>query len=337
LLLLAGRFDKFFPPAELKARTDARLVISPWSNHGFELYDPLLVNAATEAACITVGKTPRTAPISWRWRLVGLALGLLGTLDLVSCLPNLPHGWRWTHGPLAATVFIFSFILIAGTWLDVLPHWRFLPLQLTATVFTWIVLKGAGRLRISRWVLLALAAVLWVGCMITNVNLSGPHGVVISTLLMPALLLGTILGEIVSHRGSCRDGDIAMAIIVGCALFQWARPPKLAETQPKSHVATTLDTKLYDSCVGQYEFPPDNVFSSGIKLTILRKGEQLIGQASGKHVFQGAFNIYPESETNFFLINGAQLILIKNDIGEVTAVISRAEGVPDSEGKKLRN
>jgi hypothetical protein len=46
LLLLAGRFDEFFAPSELRARTDARLVLSPWSNHGFEFYDPLLVNTA---------------------------------------------------------------------------------------------------------------------------------------------------------------------------------------------------------------------------------------------------------------------------------------------------
>jgi hypothetical protein len=33
LLLLAGRFEEAFPPALLKTRTDARLVISPWSDH----------------------------------------------------------------------------------------------------------------------------------------------------------------------------------------------------------------------------------------------------------------------------------------------------------------
>jgi hypothetical protein len=50
-----------------------------------------------------------------------------------------------------------------------------------------------------------------------------------------------------------------------------------------------------------------------------------------------AFDIYPESETNFFLkFDGAQLTFIKNDKGEVTAVIHHMDGRPDLEGKKLK-
>jgi hypothetical protein len=55
---------------------------------------------------------------------------------------------------------------------------------------------------------------------------------------------------------------------------------------------------------------------------------------------QGIFDIYPESETNFFLkLDGAQLTFIKNDKGEVTAVIhhSSQAGVPDGVGKKVKN
>jgi alpha-beta hydrolase superfamily lysophospholipase len=37
LLLLAGQFDEFVRPPALKARTDARLVLSPWSDHVLEL------------------------------------------------------------------------------------------------------------------------------------------------------------------------------------------------------------------------------------------------------------------------------------------------------------
>src|SRR4029434_1498355 len=33
LILLTGQFEECFPPALLKTRTDARLVISPWSDH----------------------------------------------------------------------------------------------------------------------------------------------------------------------------------------------------------------------------------------------------------------------------------------------------------------
>jgi len=74
LLLLAGRFEEALPPALLKTRTDARLVISPWSDHLLEAFDPVLVNAAVEAACVAVHKTPPAHPTAWRWRLIGAVL-----------------------------------------------------------------------------------------------------------------------------------------------------------------------------------------------------------------------------------------------------------------------
>jgi CubicO group peptidase (beta-lactamase class C family) len=115
-------------------------------------------------------------------------------------------------------------------------------------------------------------------------------------------------------------------------------PPKAPEP-PKPRVAIKLDTKLLDACVGHYEFAPDAVWPpTGMKLTIWREGDQLVGQAWGKDVLQGAVDIYPESETNFFLkIVGTQLTFIKNDKGEVTAVIHHYPGFPDCEGKKLKN
>ena len=114
-------------------------------------------------------------------------------------------------------------------------------------------------------------------------------------------------------------------------------PPKAPEPL-KLCVAIKLDTKLLDACVGHYEFAPDAEYPTGIKLKIWREGDQLIGQAWGENVMQGAFDIYPESETNFFLkIDGSQSTFIKNDKGEVTAVIHHIEGRPDLEGKKLKN
>ena len=89
LLLLAGQFEECFPPALLKARTDARLVLSSWSDHAIEPYDPYLVDAAVEAACAAVGKMPPAAPTCWRWRLAGMVIGMLGALGMALCLPEL--------------------------------------------------------------------------------------------------------------------------------------------------------------------------------------------------------------------------------------------------------
>ena len=333
LLLLAGRFDEFYPPASLKARTDARLVLSPWSDHTFEAYDPLLVTAAVKAACAAVGKTPPAAPTCWRWRLAGMVLAMLGALGLAFCLPKLPPRWAWARGLLVSDIFIVAFVLTTSMWLDVMPHLRHIPLQIVAAIIALLVLMGAGRLRIPRWSFFVLAAVVAIGCVITNANI-----LVFGTSLLFVLVLpiGMVLGGIATHRGSRLDGDIAMAIIVGCALCLWHKPPTRDAPPP---VVIKLDAKLYNACVGHYEFAPDAVFPTGMKLTIRQQGDQLVGQVWGsKNLLQGAFNIYPESETNFLCtINGAQFTFIKNDKGEVTAVIHHMEGRPDSEGKKLRN
>jgi hypothetical protein len=114
-------------------------------------------------------------------------------------------------------------------------------------------------------------------------------------------------------------------------------PPKAPEPTNRP-IAIKLDTKLLDAVVGHYEFAPDAAFPTGIKVTIWREGDQLVGQAWGKDVPQGAFDIYPESETNFFIkFDGVQLTFIKNGKGEVTAVIHHQAGCPDNEGKKLKN
>ena len=112
--------------------------------------------------------------------------------------------------------------------------------------------------------------------------------------------------------------------------------PPMAPESPKPGVAITLDVKQLDSCVGHYDFVPTTVHPTGMKLTIWREGHQLLGQASGENALQGAFEIYPASETNFFIaVDGAQLAFIKNDMGEVASVIHHYPGQPGCEGKKL--
>ena len=73
-----------------------------------------------------------------------------------------------------------------------------------------------------------------------------------------------------------------------------------------------------------------------MKLAIQRDGDHLVGRAQGKNVMQGSFDIYPESETTFFIkVDGARLTFIKNDEGEVTGVTHRQAGFPDMIGTKL--
>jgi hypothetical protein len=114
------------------------------------------------------------------------------------------------------------------------------------------------------------------------------------------------------------------------------QPPKAPEP-PKPHVVIKLDTKLLDAIVGQYDFAPSDALPYGAKMTIWREGDQWVQLAWGASAIQGAQNLYPETETNFFVkSNGAELTFIKNDKGEVTAVILHKAVVPDCEGKKVK-
>jgi hypothetical protein len=220
LLLLAGRFEEPFPPALLKTRTDARLVISPWSDHILELWDPLLVNTAVQAACAAVQKTPPPSPTAWRWRLVGAMLAILAAGKLASCLTDLSPQWARFRGLFIGVFVVVAVMLtIGGRWLDATPHLRVLPKQGIAMAATFLLATIAGKLRVPRWsfaalgVLVMMIAFCWL-------KTSGSRGATIFALftvvsLTPALIAGTLIGSIAARRGSRLQGDIAMAIIVG--------------------------------------------------------------------------------------------------------------------------
>jgi D-alanyl-D-alanine-carboxypeptidase/D-alanyl-D-alanine-endopeptidase len=115
------------------------------------------------------------------------------------------------------------------------------------------------------------------------------------------------------------------------------QPPYVPEL-PKRRVATKLDTKVLDACVGTYEFMPNAALPTGGSLKIWRDGDHLVGRARSNNAEPLAFSIYPESETSFFLkTDGAQLTFIKNDRGEVTAVVRHKESQSDIEGKKVKS
>ena len=142
----------------------------------------------------------------------------------------------------------------------------------------------------------------------------------------------------------CRDGHAKATRLTSHILGMGLSFKKISDKPPegpepsKPRIIIELDTKLLDACVGQYGFPPDVAFPTGIELTIRRQGDQLVGQAADDNGGGGEFDMYPESETDFFLkINGARLTFIKNDQGEVTAIIHHITGLPDSEGKKIKN
>jgi alpha-beta hydrolase superfamily lysophospholipase len=340
LLFLAGRFEEALTPALLKSRTDARLVISPWSDHFLEGFDPVLVNAAVEAACSAVHKTPPAPPTAWLWRLFGAALAMLAAGTLASCLTDLFPQLARCRGLLIGVFITAAFMLtIGGRWLEATPHLRLQVIALPVILLLAII---AGKLRIPRWSLVALCVVVTaiaVGWFIASLSRPALILMASTVVLTPALIAGIVINWFASRRGSRLQGDIAMAIFLGVAPFQCLELPRTAPETLAPRTAINLDAKLLDACVGEYKFPPDNGFWLEWKMTIRRQGDQLVERITSEKLSYPAVEIYPESETNFFAKAKSpfELTFVKNDKGEVTAVIERFPEGFVREGKKLKS
>ncbi len=317
-------------PALLKTRRGARLVISPWSDHVLEGFDPVLVNAAVEAACAAVHQTPPAPAAAWLWRPFGVILAMLGAGALASYLTDsLPRLARF-RGLLIGGFVAGAFVLtIRGGWLDATPDLLSLGIAIPVAILLAIIV---GRFRIPRWsfvalnLLVAVTAAFWF-----HASQSRPALILMAAtlVLMPALIAGMVIAWFASRHRSRLQGDIAMAIFLGCLLQCW-KPLRTAPPAPTPHTATKLDAKLLDACIGEYEIVPDNVFDTGAKVTVRRKGDHLVWQTFFDNAWQSALDLYPESETNFFFNKyGTQVTFIKDDKGDVMAISRHKPGLPD--------
>jgi D-alanyl-D-alanine carboxypeptidase len=98
------------------------------------------------------------------------------------------------------------------------------------------------------------------------------------------------------------------------------------ELAPVERVAVKIDPKIFDAYAGDYEIVP------GFVLTVWREGDQYWAQATG----QQRAEIFPESETDFFLrVADAQLTFVKDSIGKVTHLVLH-QGGTDREAKKIK-
>ncbi len=85
-----------------------------------------------------------------------------------------------------------------------------------------------------------------------------------------------------------------------------------------------VDPRIYDAYVGRYELAPNFI------LTISKEGGRLMAQATG----QPQFELFPESETKFFLkVVDAKVTFVKDDTGKVTHLILHQGG--DKSAKKI--
>lgn len=94
---------------------------------------------------------------------------------------------------------------------------------------------------------------------------------------------------------------------------------------PRAQTEIKVESNVLNAYVGEYELTP------AFKLTITNENGQLMAQATG----QPKFELYPESETKFFLkVIEAGVTFVKNDKGEVTHLILHQGG--DKQAKKIK-
>jgi pimeloyl-ACP methyl ester carboxylesterase len=230
LLLLAGDLDELVSLASLKARSEARLVLSPWSDHVLEIFDPRLVNAGVEAACAAVGRTPPPPPRSWLWRLAGVMCGMAGALGLMRNLTKLDPRFARARGILVPAALLVAVVFTTGWWFGAGPILHRIPLQLSIGVIVWLALTGTGKLGLPRWTLAAVVATFTLLCIIVQFNpavASGEERIPFHLMALIGMLctlfagVGLLLGRRMASGDSRRDGDLAVAIFLGYAIGQW--------------------------------------------------------------------------------------------------------------------
>ena len=129
------------------------------------------------------------------------------------------------------------------------------------------------------------------------------------------------------------DEDVCVAVL--CNVIP-ANPGKVSRdlagivfgetvTLPKARVVAKIDPRVYEGYVGNYQLAPT------FALSITREGDRLFTQATG----QGKFEIFPESDTEFFLkVVDAQIKFIKED-GKVMHLILHQNG-RDMKAKRVK-
>ena len=96
-------------------------------------------------------------------------------------------------------------------------------------------------------------------------------------------------------------------------------------TVPAPRTVAKVDPSIYDQYVGKYELTPTFI------MTVTREGNSLMTQATG----QQKFEVFPESETQFFpKVIEATITFEKDASGKVVALVL-TQGGRDQSAKKI--
>jgi serine-type D-Ala-D-Ala carboxypeptidase/endopeptidase len=102
--------------------------------------------------------------------------------------------------------------------------------------------------------------------------------------------------------------------------------PEVPLMKPRSErKEINIDPKIFDGYVGNYQLAPN------VMISMTRDGDHLYTQLTG----QARFEIFPESETDFFLkVVDAQVIFVTNSQGKATEIILHQNGI-DQHAKRV--
>jgi hypothetical protein len=140
------------------------------------------------------------------------------------CLPEVHPRLARIRRFIVPGVLLLALILTLGPWVGVSPQLRRIPVHLVVLVVVWLALIGARRLRLPRWSLPVVTAIL-APCFLA---VGWATGIFLVSMFMAILTISTLLllpavavGRIATRGGSRRDGDVAMAIFASYVIGQF--------------------------------------------------------------------------------------------------------------------
>lgn len=97
------------------------------------------------------------------------------------------------------------------------------------------------------------------------------------------------------------------------------------DLRPEEKSLAKINPQTYESYVGQYEFSPGSSF------TVTSENGKIFGQPQGR----GRVELFPESETIYFmLIQGTTITFIKDEKGQTIEMVLR-RGARESKARRI--
>jgi hypothetical protein len=140
------------------------------------------------------------------------------------CLPEVHPRLAHVRRFIVPGVLLLALVLTLWPWVGVSPQLRRVPAHLIVLGVVWLALAGARRLRMPRWSLPVVAAIL-TPCFLAVFWATGIFffGLLFAIFAIGALLLlpAVVVGRIAARGGSRRNGDVAMAIFASYVIGQF--------------------------------------------------------------------------------------------------------------------